>query len=110
MPKYLWNVTYTREGAAGLLADGGSKRREAIEQMLESVGGRLESLYFAFGSADLFVIGELPDHAAAAALSLTTAVGGAANSSTTVLLTAEELDEAARRPVDYRVPGSSAEG
>jgi|SRR5690348_12180064 len=106
MPKYLWNVTYTPEGAAGLLADGGTKRREAIEEMLESVGGRLEALYYAFGSTDLVVIGELPDQAAAAALSLTTAVGGAANSSTTVLLTAEEMDEATRRHVAYRLPGS----
>ena len=106
MPKYLWNVSYTREGAAGLLADGGTKRREAIEKMVESVGGRVEALYYAFGSSDLIVIGELPDQVAAAALSLTTAIGGAADSSTTVLLTAEELDEATRRHVDYQLPGS----
>lgn len=106
MPKYLWNVSYTREGAAGLLAEGGSKRRDAIEKMVESVGGRVEALYYAFGSSDLIVIGELPDQAAAAALSLTTAIGGAANSSTTVLLTAEELDEATRLHVEYQLPGN----
>ena len=105
MPKYLWNVSYTREGATGLLAEGGTKRRDAIERMLKSVGGRMEALYYAFGSSDLVVIAELPDHAAAAALSLVTAAGGAASSSTTVLLTAEELDEATRRQVEYRLPG-----
>ena len=29
MPKYLMEVSYTSEGAKGVLKDGGSKRREA---------------------------------------------------------------------------------
>jgi hypothetical protein len=33
MPKYMWQVTYTTEGAKGLLPEGGSGRRTAIEQM-----------------------------------------------------------------------------
>jgi uncharacterized protein with GYD domain len=105
MPKYMWQVTYTSEGATGLLAEGGSGRRAAIEQMLVSVGGTLEAFYYTLGSDDLVVIGELPDNVSAAALSLTTAVGGAARSRTTVLLTAEEIDEASHRSVEYRRPG-----
>ena len=105
MPKYLWKVNYTHEGAKGLAAEGGTSRRAAIAEMLASVGGNLEACYFAFGSTDLVVIGELPDNVAAAALSLTTAVGGSATSSTTVLLTPEEMDEASRRHVEYRLPG-----
>ncbi len=106
MPKYLWQVTYTVEGAKGLLEEGGSGRREAVREMLESVGGSLEVFYYALGSSDLVVVGELPDNVSAAALSLTTAVGGAARSTTTALLTPEDLDEASRRHVDYRRPGS----
>jgi uncharacterized protein with GYD domain len=105
MPKYLWQVTYTTEGAKGLAEEGGSGRREAVKEMLESVGGNLEAFYYALGTEDLVVIGELPDNVAAAALSLTTTAGGAARSRTTVLLTPEELDEAARRNVEYRTPG-----
>ena len=105
MAKYLWHVTYTQEGAEGLLAEGGSGRREAVKEMLESVGGSLESFYYALGADDLVVIGELPDNVSAAALSLKTAVGGAARSRTTVLLSPEDLDEASRRHVEYRTPG-----
>ncbi|HSV39999.1 MAG TPA: GYD domain-containing protein [Nocardioidaceae bacterium] len=106
MAKYLWQVSYTSEGAKGLLEEGGSGRREAVREMLESVGGSLEAFYYALGSDDLVVIGELPDNVSAAALSLATSAGGAAHSRTTVLLTPEEMDEASRRHVEYRRPGS----
>jgi len=106
MPKYLWQVAYTAEGAQGLLAEGGTGRRDAVKQMLESVGGSLEAFYFALGADDLVVIGELPDNVSAAALSLQTAVGGAARSRTTVLLSPDDLDEATHRSVEYRKPGS----
>lgn len=106
MPKYLWQVSYTTEGARGLADEGGTGRRAAIEEMLNSVGGKLEAFYYAFGADDLIVIADVPDNVAAAALSLRTAVGGAARSRTTVLLTPEEVDEAARRNVQYRLPGA----
>src|SRR5215218_8404431 len=105
MPKYLWQVSYTIEGARGLAAEGGSGRRAAIQQMIESVGGKLEAIYFAFGDTDLVVIGELPDHIAAAALGVRTTAGGAARVRTTVLLTPEELDQAVHTDVEYRLPG-----
>ena len=53
MPKFLWQVTYTTEGAQGLLSDGGSARRDAIVAMVESVGGSVESVHFALGGHDL---------------------------------------------------------
>jgi uncharacterized protein with GYD domain len=105
MPKYLWQVSYSVEGAQGLAKEGGTGRREAVRKMLESVGGSLEAFYYAFGSDDLVVIAELPDNVSAAALALRTATGGAARSRTTVLLTPEEIDEATRRDVEYRLPG-----
>jgi uncharacterized protein with GYD domain len=74
--------------------------------MVESVGGRVEACYFAFGNDDLVVIGEVPDEVAAAALSLRTSASGAAISQTIVLLTPEQMDEAARLNVRYRPPGS----
>ena len=55
MPKYLVQVNYTAEGAKGLLREGGSKRRSAAQAGIESAGGRLESMYFAFGDADAIV-------------------------------------------------------
>lgn len=106
MPRYLWQVSYTADGARGVLEQGGSARRAAITEMVEGLGGRVEVCYFAFGGDDLIVIGEVPDEVDAAALSLTTAASGAARSRTTVLLSPEQLDDAAQRQVRYRRPGS----
>ena len=105
MPRYLWQISYTTTGATGLLGEGGTSRRNAITAMVESVGGHVEVCYFAFGTTDLYVIGEVPDEVAAASLSLRTAAAGAARSQTVVLLTPEQLDEATRREVSYRPPG-----
>ena len=106
MPKFLWQVTYTTEGAQGLLSDGGSARRDAIVAMVESVGGSVESVHFALGGHDLYVLGEVPDEIAAATLELRTIASGAARSKPIVLLTPEQVDEAARRDASYRAPGS----
>jgi uncharacterized protein with GYD domain len=106
MARYLWQVRYSTEGARGLLADGGSARAAAIAEMVESVGGRIEACYFAFGPDDLIVIGEVPDEVAAAALSVRTAASGAAVSRTMLLLTPAQLDEAVARKVAYRPPGA----
>lgn len=105
MPKYLWTVTYSVEGAKGLLAEGGTARRDAITQMVESVGGTVESCYYALGSRDLFVIGEVPDEVAAATLGIRTTASGAARSESIVLLTPEQVDEAVHREAEYRAPG-----
>ncbi|KAF0846689.1 uncharacterized protein with GYD domain [Nocardia caishijiensis] len=75
-------VSYFQEGAQGLLAQGGSARRGTITEMVESVVGSVESCYFAFGEDDLFVIGDVPDDVAAAALAIRTAATGAAISHT----------------------------
>ena len=105
MPRYLWQISYTSSGAKGLLGEGGTSRRDAITEMVESVGGQVEVCYYAFGATDLYVIGELPDEVAAASLSLRTAASGAARSQTVVLLTPEQVDEATRRETTYRPPG-----
>ena len=104
MPKYLWRVSYFQEGAQGLLAQGGSARRAAITEMVESVGGSVESCYFAFGEDDLFVIGDVPDDVAAAALAIRTAAAGAAVSHTVRLLSPAQVDEAVALDVTYRPP------
>lgn len=105
MPKYLFHASYTTEGIKGLLKDGGSKRRAVVEDLLKSVGGKLESMYFAFGDTDVFAIADVPDNVSVAAASLTVAAGGAAHVKTTVLMTAEEMDKAAKKTAKYRAPG-----
>jgi len=105
MPKYLVQANYVGEGLKGLLKEGGSSRRTAIEKLFESVGGRVETIYYAFGDTDVFIIADLPDNVTAAALSLIVNAAGAATAKVTVLLTVEEIDAATKKTPTYRPPG-----
>ena len=105
MPKYLFQASYTADGAKGVLKDGGSGRKAAINELVTGLGGSLESLYFAFGGDDVFAIVELPDHESAAAASMTAGASGMVNVRTVVLLTTEQVDAAVKKRVNYRRPG-----
>ena len=105
MPKYLVEASYTVEGVKGVQSAGGSSRRDAIAALAESVGGQLESFYFAFGGEDVYVVCDLPDNAAAAALAMNVSSAGLVNIRTVVLLTPSEVDEAAKLQVSYKPPG-----
>ena len=105
MAKYLFHSSYTAEGLKGLLKEGGSGRREAVARAFESLGGRLETFYYAFGDTDVFIIGDLPDYVSASAATLVANAAGKAKVKTTVLLTPEEVDQAVKKTVDYRPPG-----
>ncbi|GIF75881.1 GYD domain-containing protein [Asanoa siamensis] len=106
MAKYLFIAAYTAEGIRGLLADGGSGRVDAARTTCESVGGRLESMYYSFGEQDAYITCDLPDNTAAAAVSLAVAATGALDTRTVVLLTPDEIDEATRTAVSFRAPGA----
>jgi len=106
MTRYLIQASYTAEGVRGLLKDGGSSRRAAVDKMIEGLGGVSECFYFAFGENDVYAIAQLPDNATAAAVSLAITASGAVTSNVVVLLTPEEVDEAARKTVAYRAPGA----
>jgi len=84
---------------------GGSKRREAAEQSVKELGGRLEAFYYAFGNDDFVVIVDLPSNVDASALSLTANATAAVKSRMTVLITPEEVDQATKRTVKFRPPG-----
>jgi uncharacterized protein with GYD domain len=108
MPKYLFEARYSPEGAIGLAKEGGTGRRDAVKKHLEDVGGKLESMYFALGEIDCFVIVDLPDNVSAAALSLAVNESGLIASRTIVLLTPEEMDRAGKKKVHFRAPGKKS--
>lgn len=105
MPKYLIQVQYTAEGAKGLIKDGGSVRRKVVETTVGQFGGKLEAFYFAFGADDAVIIVDIPDPESMAAVSLAVTASGTIRTRATVLLTPEQVDEAAKKHVDYRAPG-----
>jgi uncharacterized protein with GYD domain len=106
MKKYLIKASYNANGTKGLIEDGGSKRKSEIQKMLEGVGGKLESFYFAFGEHDVYVIMELPDDISAAAVGLGVNSSGLVSVSTTVLLSPEDMDKASKKSISYRAPGT----
>jgi uncharacterized protein with GYD domain len=106
MAKYLIKASYSAEGTKGLLKEGGSGRAGAVDQLIQSVGGKVEAFYFAFGENDVYVIADLPDNASAAAVAAAVGSAGALSSyETVVLLTPAEVDEAVKKAVSYRPPG-----
>jgi uncharacterized protein with GYD domain len=106
MAKYLFHGSYTQAGIQGVLRDGGTGRRKAIEALAKEGGGSLEALYWAFGDDDFYLIADLPGHANAAALAATVGATGTVNIKTVVLLTAEDLDDAVKLHPAYRAPGA----
>ena len=106
MPKYLVQASYSQSGLQGLIKEGGTSRRAAIDSLIKGMGGSMEAFYYAFGDEDIYVIADLPDDASATAVSI--AVGAAGTTGglkTTVLVTPETVDEAVKKTVNYRPPG-----
>jgi uncharacterized protein with GYD domain len=106
MAKYLLRASYTAEGTRGLVKDGGTKRTAAARTLIESLGGKVDALYWAFGTDDIICICDMPDHASAAAASMAiTGSGALRTGNLTVLLTADDMDNAAKKSPIYTPPG-----
>lgn len=106
MPKYLLEVSLSKKGLQGTLKEGGTARRAAAEALVKSVGGKLESFYYAFGDRDVFVLIEVPDNASAARVATAVTASGAGSVKTTVLLSPKEIDQIGKSTPDYRPPGA----
>jgi uncharacterized protein with GYD domain len=107
MAKYLIEASYSQAGIKGVLKEGGTGRRAAIQKAARALGGKVDSFYFGFGSTDVYVVIDAPDNVTVAALSMTVgAAGSVSRLKTTVLLTPEEIDLATKKKVAYRAPGA----
>ena len=106
MPKYLFQTSYAAEGVRGLLKEGGSSRVPYLRSLVESLGGKIEAFYWAFGETDTYMIAEVPSNETAAALALAVSASGAGRVKTVVLLTPEEIDAAVKQKVNFRPPGA----
>ena len=69
MAKFAIFFSYTPDAWQAML-DGPSDRAAAAQQVIESVGGTLESYYWMFGEHDGFVVAEVGDSLSAAAISV----------------------------------------
>ena len=108
MPKYTYQVAYTSESWATQLGSR-QDREQQIGEVVQRLGGRLESFYYAFGDHDVVLVADFPDNESAAAISLAATSGGAVKSiKTTPLMTKSQGMEAMRKAAGagYRPPGS----
>ncbi len=105
MAAFMVQFSYTEQGTKGLIKEGGSKRREATEHLVKSLGGKLVAYYFAFGEYDGIAIVEGVDNIDVAAAALLVGASGAVRTKTTVLMSPDEVDKAARKSGNYRPPG-----
>ena len=79
MPKYLIKANYTLEGLKGVRAKGARSRADVVDNMVNGMGGTVESFYFAFGDADVYGVADLPDDESAAAVAFTVSASGGAS-------------------------------
>ncbi|HKW04442.1 MAG TPA: GYD domain-containing protein [Nitrososphaerales archaeon] len=106
MPKYLIQGSYTSEGTRGVLKEGGTGRKEAVEKLVRGLGGRVEAMYFTFGGDDFMIIADVPDSASMVAASFVPRASGTVNVRTTQLISPEEVDEGVRKSVNFRPAGT----
>ncbi len=108
MPLYLGRFSYTADAIKALLSQP-EDRSAAAREVAETLGGKLEGFWYAFGEFDGVFLMEAPDNATAAALAMAVGAGGALSGvETTVLLDMDEAQEAMRKAAaaTYRPPGS----
>jgi uncharacterized protein with GYD domain len=90
MPKYLIDGNYVGESSQNSLKEDSTGRYAAIEKLTRSLSGKVESVCYAFGETDIYVIVDIPHLTNPAAVSLAASASGAVKVKTTVLLPPEE--------------------
>ena len=105
MPKYMYSGSYTKEGAAGLLREGGKARKEEAERIAEAMGGSMEAYYWSYGEMDFFMIVDVPQ-AMAIKFYLHVGASGVFNGKLTPIITVEDMEEATSTELpSMRLPG-----
>jgi uncharacterized protein with GYD domain len=110
MSRYLFQVTYTSESWATQVRLKGDVM-ERVEPLVSTCRGTLDTLYYAFGEADVVAIADFPTPEDAASFSIAISAGGACRSVKTIpLLTVEQgmaaLSRAAEAATVYHPPTS----
>lgn len=106
MARFMFKLSYSKDGMQGVMKEGAVNRRTFIEKMAGEMGGSITSFDFAFGDTDLYAIAEMPDQIAAAAVATAVGASGTGSIETVVLLSAEDIDRAIDKHAPYRAPGA----
>jgi uncharacterized protein with GYD domain len=104
----MFHGSYTATGSVGVLKEGGMGSSAAVEELMRSLDGSVDSHYWSFGGDDFFIVAELPDSAAAVVANLAFNASEAVRVRMTQLMSPAEFDDAVGRAgpiVHYRPPG-----
>ena len=109
MAHFITFASYSQSGLKGLL-DKPEDRAEALNSMIERVGGKLVALYNTTGRQDVVLVSQAPDTADAVALSMAVSSSGTVSRVETVRAwTGAEFIEVARKAAEltssYTPPG-----
>jgi len=110
MPFFMYQASY-KDQYIKALVDNPQNRESAIRQLIESFGGKLHQMFFAFGEYDVVAISEFPDNeSATAAVFSLVSTGVLARAQTTVLMTTAEAERSMRKAnttkAEYHPPGA----
>ena len=111
MPKYLALFSYAPEAKAAMI-ESPADREPAVRTVLDSVGAKLEVMYWMFGKHDGVAVVDAPDSITMAGISAAISSTGTISSETHELFTAEDahriLDTARTAREHFAQPGQSA--
>ena len=107
MASYLFRFSYTPESWAALV-EHPEDRREMLATTIFGFGGQLQGFWYSLGEHDGYVLVEVPDDVAAAAIiAAVSATGSFRHLDAIGLISAEEMVEALgrARELGYKQPG-----
>lgn len=92
MASYMVQVSYTTAAVAAFIASP-QDRTDVIRKAIESLGGKLNNMYLAFGDYDVVGLFDAPDNISAAAFAVAIKAGGACKAikTTPLISTADGL-------------------
>ncbi len=89
MPRYVVLVNWTEQGIRNVRET--TQRAQRVRQLVEQMGGRMDTLLWTQGRYDLVGLMEAPDEETAAAVGLRVGMGGAVRTETLRAYDAEEM-------------------
>ena len=89
MPRYVVLINWTEQGARNVTET--TQRAEQVRQMVEQMGGRMDTLYWTQGRYDLVGVIEAPDEETGAAIGLRAGMAGAVRTESLRAYDAEEM-------------------
>jgi uncharacterized protein with GYD domain len=111
MPKYLALFSYS-DAAMAAMIDNPADRVTEVQRYVESVGARLEAMYWMFGDHDGIAIVEAPDSLTMAGISAAVRSTGTVRSETHELFSSADirqiLEQAKQGRAHFTPPGQSS--